>query len=1097
MDGDSEDGDFIYAGELLSLRVCMEPSFSSISPQYSLCCGTNNSTAITLLSDKSSSNDENEEIKKSELVLMVVRISGFEDKESEKICYGDTVSLFLPPNDNGQILSCCLEGGTLYWRECDQQDTACHFIVGGLEQCGQILQFGKLFNLQNAESCTFVSSTEEVNPEAPAPFKLLECTDAEDGIVKIQFMAVRPDEPVDRYSTSANNTDASPSCPENCSELPPEAQPDPNDETGEEKVWVTQEGALPTDELKLEESPNCNHTSDQSADFQTSEPVGDEQQVPPCPSEDVDAQTETATLEPAPEIGAGSPNNSEDLCETAVVEKKPEASNIPELSKDSSGHLLHVEDVVGEELVVMFGNGPMGVTLRRTSDGRACFRSVLPYAQAYTLGIEEGDILVEANGLDLRSRSLSNQDDWQSLIAHIQKSGRPMKVCYVRPDTRRRNRDRMEYAASMLYFPPSSSTISRGLNPLVLNNGERRLLHSGQVQVVSTKQTMQFFTMVPTHHIEEMSMFVFDDLIVLAKPCESPGLATLQVEHTIEIITMKLNILPEVWTPTCPTVFEIVVGPTGTSILVKTSSLETRLQWLTIIRGAVLNAFAEKSLNLVSGWEHHVILGTTHSAALLGDLQLLAALKENNMLEIDATDSERFTPLHYAVSSKRADIIQFLLAANADTHAGDRAGRTPTHLAALLLQDSLLGLLLPKMKNVNVQDYDGCTPFYLAVVRDGPINDCLSMRRCVQAFKAWGANASIKDKYGYSALLLLSKEWKHEELEILLEANVDIRQLHTATGSTAVHLACLPPFPSNEATPEDAESKPSVAASNGRTSILNLSTTLSVLLRYGCPPNARDSQGRTALRILLEQEGEHKASVVAAVKVLIAFGAQTEDEKALRLDMTMKSLASAAVAQWEQKQCREFSEREVLLGSDLEEQEAQERKLESQGEKLKCLYCQSGFTLISRKHHCKVCTTLVCKKCSSKHIKVSNTTIRVCDCCFNRLKNNQEMNQDSDSQITEFQQSGGFKAVNTSEKYKNLSDRLFGDKERPAPEEQKDSKGAMFSGLNTALRGMQEGFSERGERLAQLGDKSEQLKDVSAQFEEMARALNTKPKSWW
>jgi hypothetical protein len=52
----------------------------------------------------------------------------------------------------------------------------------------------------------------------------------------------------------------------------------------------------------------------------------------------------------------------------------------------------------------------------------------------------------------------------------------------------------------------------------------------------------------------------------------------------------------------------------------------------------------------------------------------------------------------------------------------------------------------------------------------------------------------------------------------------------------------------------------------------------------------------------------------------------------------------------------------------------------------KCMRCGAKFTLLRRRHHCRLCGDLLCDKCSSRRIKslgeeASSVEIRACDRC--------------------------------------------------------------------------------------------------------------------
>lgn len=57
-----------------------------------------------------------------------------------------------------------------------------------------------------------------------------------------------------------------------------------------------------------------------------------------------------------------------------------------------------------------------------------------------------------------------------------------------------------------------------------------------------------------------------------------------------------------------------------------------------------------------------------------------------------------------------------------------------------------------------------------------------------------------------------------------------------------------------------------------------------------------------------------------------------------------------------------------------------------------CMYCQTQFTVIKRRHHCRACGKVVCGACSSNKIRLEhldrNKFVRVCDMCHLASKAN-------------------------------------------------------------------------------------------------------------
>lgn len=53
-----------------------------------------------------------------------------------------------------------------------------------------------------------------------------------------------------------------------------------------------------------------------------------------------------------------------------------------------------------------------------------------------------------------------------------------------------------------------------------------------------------------------------------------------------------------------------------------------------------------------------------------------------------------------------------------------------------------------------------------------------------------------------------------------------------------------------------------------------------------------------------------------------------------------------------------------------------------------CNLCEVKFTLFNRRHHCRLCGSVVCGNCSSHKIKLENMGSqlqRICDSCFARM----------------------------------------------------------------------------------------------------------------
>jgi len=61
----------------------------------------------------------------------------------------------------------------------------------------------------------------------------------------------------------------------------------------------------------------------------------------------------------------------------------------------------------------------------------------------------------------------------------------------------------------------------------------------------------------------------------------------------------------------------------------------------------------------------------------------------------------------------------------------------------------------------------------------------------------------------------------------------------------------------------------------------------------------------------------------------------------------------------------------------------------------KCPFCNAPFTLLFRKHHCRLCGKVVCGNCSTHYLLLANNPVkqRVCDLCYQNALDSQNSQQ--------------------------------------------------------------------------------------------------------
>jgi len=108
-----------------------------------------------------------------------------------------------------------------------------------------------------------------------------------------------------------------------------------------------------------------------------------------------------------------------------------------------------------------------------------------------------------------------------------------------------------------------------------------------------------------------------------------------------------------------------------------------------------------------------------HAAAQLGDVAALQRALDTAALgaPADATDDDKWTPLHYAAWEGHADAVARLLEAGFPVRAANAAGATPIHLAAGMGRVAALAVLLSACRapeDLQQLNEDRQTPLQLA-----------------------------------------------------------------------------------------------------------------------------------------------------------------------------------------------------------------------------------------------------------------------------------------------------------------------------------------------------------------------------------------------
>ena len=116
----------------------------------------------------------------------------------------------------------------------------------------------------------------------------------------------------------------------------------------------------------------------------------------------------------------------------------------------------------------------------------------------------------------------------------------------------------------------------------------------------------------------------------------------------------------------------------------------------------------------------HLLLTTIAAVLLVGcgsSMSILEAANKGNIeavkqhldagTDVNAKDSARWTPLHYAAANGHKEVVELLIARGADVNAKDVNGGTPLHIAAFRDQKETAKLLIAKGADVNAKMVSG------------------------------------------------------------------------------------------------------------------------------------------------------------------------------------------------------------------------------------------------------------------------------------------------------------------------------------------------------------------------------------------------------
>jgi ankyrin repeat protein len=227
-----------------------------------------------------------------------------------------------------------------------------------------------------------------------------------------------------------------------------------------------------------------------------------------------------------------------------------------------------------------------------------------------------------------------------------------------------------------------------------------------------------------------------------------------------------------------------------------------------------------------------------HWASLSGNTELVQYLIANNA-DINASAKDKSTPLHLAIEEGHDKVVALLVKAGADVMASRNDGKNTLHLASEGKSIKCLQIILSANNvDVNVKDYDDHTPLILAA-RSGNID---ALKLLIQK----GSSINSKDKKGATSLFE-SCRWSSDCTEYLIShgAEVNVRDMY---GYTPLHWAAMFANPKS----------------------------IKLLLEHGVTIDAKDKKGNTALHYAVQCCCDSKCGHNEVINILLSYGANVD-----------------------------------------------------------------------------------------------------------------------------------------------------------------------------------------------------------------------------
>uniref|UniRef100_A0A8D0DB11 Ankyrin repeat domain 52a n=1 Tax=Sander lucioperca TaxID=283035 RepID=A0A8D0DB11_SANLU len=158
--------------------------------------------------------------------------------------------------------------------------------------------------------------------------------------------------------------------------------------------------------------------------------------------------------------------------------------------------------------------------------------------------------------------------------------------------------------------------------------------------------------------------------------------------------------------------------------------------------------------------------------------------------DINIPDNFGRTCLHAAASGGNVECLNLLLSSGTDLNKRDVMGRTPLHYAAANGRYQCTVTLVGAGAEVNEPDQTGCTPLHYSAASQNDEDEAKESYFCLEHLLDNGADPSMVNSKGYSAVHYAAYHGNKQNLELLLEMSFNaLGDIESSIPVSPLHLA--------------------------------------------------------------------------------------------------------------------------------------------------------------------------------------------------------------------------------------------------------------------------------------------------------------------